>query len=43
MAKVAAGIGIVAGLVGTVVMTVVQMIEMQFSGRKPSDTPYSAV
>lgn len=37
------GIGIVAGLVGTVVMTAAQMIEMQFSGRKPSDMPYKAV
>lgn len=45
MAQVAAGtgIGIIAGLVGTVVMTAAQMIEMQFSGRKPSDTPYKAV
>ncbi|MBF8965518.1 hypothetical protein I0P70_19870 [Pontibacter sp. FD36] len=45
VAKVAAGIGIglIAGLVGTVVMTAAQMLEMQFSGRKPSDTPYQAV
>ncbi|CAN5891328.1 hypothetical protein BH24BAC1_BH24BAC1_26160 [soil metagenome] len=45
LARVATGIGIgiVAGLVGTVVMTAAQMIEMQFSGREPSDTPYKAV
>lgn len=45
IAQVAAGIGIgmVAGLVGTAVMTAAQMIEMQFSGREPSDTPYQAV
>lgn len=45
LARVASGIGIglVAGLVGTVVMTAAQMIEMQFSGREPSDTPYKAV
>lgn len=45
IARVAAGIGIgiVAGMVGTAVMTAAQMIEMQFSGRKSSDTPYKAV
>jgi hypothetical protein len=45
LARVATGIGIgiVAGLVGTAVMTAAQMIEMQFSGREPSDTPYKAV
>lgn len=37
------GIGIVAGLVGTAVMTAAQMIEMQISGRESSDTPYKAV
>lgn len=37
------GIGIMAGLVGTAVMTAAQMIEMQISGRKSSDTPYKAV
>lgn len=37
------GIGIVSGLAGTVVMTAAQMIEMQISGRKPSDAPYQAV
>ena len=45
IAHVAAGIGIgiLAGLAGTVVMTAAQMIEMQISGRKPSNTPYKAV
>lgn len=45
IAHVAAGIGIgiLAGLIGTVVMTAAQMIEMQISGRKPSNTPYKAV
>lgn len=45
IAHVAAGIGIgiVAGLVGTAVMTAAQMLEMQISGRKSSDTPYQAV
>jgi hypothetical protein len=37
------GIGILAGLAGTAVMTVAQMIEMKISGRKPSITPYKAV
>lgn len=43
-AKVAGAIGkgIVAGLIGTAVMTVAQMIEMQLSGRESSDTPYQA-
>jgi len=39
----AIGRGIVAGLAGTAVMTVAQMIEMKISGRQPSDTPYKAV
>lgn len=45
IAQVAAGIGIgvVSGLVGTLVMTAAQLIEMQISGRKSSDTPYKAV
>lgn len=45
IAHVAAGIGIgiLAGLAGTVVMTAAQMIEMKISGRKPSNTPYKAV
>jgi hypothetical protein len=45
LARVASGIGIgmVAGLAGTLVMTAAQMMEMQISGRAPSDTPYRAV
>jgi hypothetical protein len=45
LAKVASGVGIgfVAGLVGTAAMTAAQMIEMHFSGREASDTPYQAV
>lgn len=45
LARVASGIGIglVAGLVGTVAMTAAQMIEMQISGRESSDMPYKAV
>lgn len=39
----AIGRGIIAGLAGTAVMTVAQMIEMKITGRKPSDTPYKAV
>jgi hypothetical protein len=39
----AIGRGLVAGLVGTAVMTVAQMIEMKLTGRKASDTPYKAV
>ncbi|MCX2740315.1 hypothetical protein [Pontibacter anaerobius] len=38
----AIGKGIVAGLIGTAVMTVAQMIEMQLSDRDSSDTPYKA-
>ena len=38
----AIGKGIVAGLIGTAVMTIAQMLEMQLSGRDPSDTPYQA-
>ncbi|TPE46361.1 hypothetical protein [Pontibacter mangrovi] len=38
----AIGKGIVAGLIGTAVMTIAQMIEMQMSGRESSDTPYKA-
>ncbi|MCJ8163221.1 hypothetical protein MKJ04_00095 [Pontibacter sp. E15-1] len=37
------GIGVVAGLVGTAVLTAAQMLEMQISGREPSNTPYKAV
>jgi hypothetical protein len=45
IAEIAAGIGIgiVAGFVGTVVMTAAQMVEMKITGRKASDTPYKAV
>ncbi|MFD2515148.1 hypothetical protein ACFSRY_14845 [Pontibacter locisalis] len=39
----AIGKGLVAGLIGTAVMTIAQMIEMQISGRESSDTPYKAV
>lgn len=45
IAEVAAGIGVgvLAGIAGTIVMTAAQMIEMKYSGRKSSDTPYKAV
>lgn len=45
LARVVSGIGIgmVAGLAGTLVMTAAQLIEMQISGRAPSDAPYRAV
>jgi hypothetical protein len=39
----AIGKGLVAGLIGTAVMTIAQMIEMQISGREASNTPYKAV
>ena len=39
----AIGIGIVAGLIGTVAMTISQMIEMKIDKREPSDTPLKAV
>lgn len=44
-ANVAAGIGIgiLAGLAGTAVMTAAQMIEMKITGRKGSYTPYNAI
>ncbi|WP_299754676.1 hypothetical protein [uncultured Pontibacter sp.] len=38
----AIGKGIVAGLIGTAVMTIAQMIEMQLQDRESSDTPYKA-
>ncbi|WP_242919190.1 hypothetical protein [Pontibacter liquoris] len=38
----AAGRGLLAGLAGTAAMTVAQLIEMQLTGREPSDTPYKA-
>lgn len=37
------GVGIVAGMVGTAIMTAAQMLEMKYTGRKPSNTPYKAV
>ncbi len=36
------GAGIIAGIVGTGVITFAQMIEMKITGRKPSDTPAQA-
>lgn len=39
----AIGNGILAGMVGTAVMTVAQMIEMKISDRKPSTAPIEAV
>ncbi len=39
----AIGVGLMAGLAGTVAMTVSQMIDMKITGRKPSDTPANAV
>lgn len=44
-AEIAAGIGIglLAGALGTAVMTVAQMIDMKITGREPSDTPYKAI
>lgn len=36
------GRGLVAGLAGTAVMTVIQMIEMKLAGRAPSGTPAKA-
>ncbi len=37
------GIGLLAGAVGTTVMTAAQMIDMKVTGREPSDTPYKAI
>ncbi|MGK7370844.1 MAG: hypothetical protein ACNS64_11585 [Candidatus Halalkalibacterium sp. M3_1C_030] len=37
------GIGLLAGAVGTAVMTVAQMLDMKITGRESSDTPYKAV
>ncbi len=44
-AEIAAGIGIglLAGAVGTAVMTIAQMIDMKVTGREPSDTPYKSI
>lgn len=39
----ALGKGIIAGLAGTVAITLSQMIEMKITGRKPSNTPAQAV
>ena len=39
----AIGVGLIAGLAGTIAMTLCQMAEMKVSGRKPSDTPANAV
>lgn len=35
----AIGVGLIAGFVGTIVMTVCQKIEMEISGRKASQLP----
>ena len=45
LAKVgtAIGVGLIAGLAGTVAITVSQMIEMKMTGRGSSDTPANAV
>lgn len=37
------GVGLIAGLAGTVAMTLCQKIEMKVTGRKASDTPAAAV
>ncbi len=39
----ALGKGIIAGIAGTAVITLSQMIEMKITGRKPSDAPAKAV
>lgn len=39
----ALGKGIIAGLAGTVAISLAQMIEMKLSGRQPSETPAKAV
>ena len=41
-AGTAIGIGLIAGLAGTIAMTISQKIEMKITGRKPSDTPAKA-
>jgi N-acetylglucosamine-6-phosphate deacetylase len=38
----AVGRGLFAGLIGTVVMTVVQLVEIKLTGRKPSTAPADA-
>jgi len=37
------GVGLIAGFAGTFAITVSQRIEMEITGRKPSDTPANAV
>jgi hypothetical protein len=39
----AIGVGLIAGLAGTVAMTLCQIAEMKVTGRKPSNTPANAV
>jgi hypothetical protein len=39
----AIGVGLIAGLAGTIAMTLCQMVEMKVTGRKPSITPANAV
>lgn len=36
------GIGLIAGLAGTIAMTISQKVEMKITGRKPSDSPAKA-
>ncbi len=45
LAKVgtAIGVGLIAGLGGTIVMTIFQRIDMKITGRKGSTTPANAV
>jgi hypothetical protein len=38
----AIGVGLIAGLAGTIAMTLCQMAEMKVTGRKPSNTPEKA-
>lgn len=39
----AIGVGLIAGLAGTIAMTLCQIAEMKVTGRKPSNTPANAV
>lgn len=39
----AIGVGLIAGLTGTIAMTLCQIAEMKVTGRKPSNTPANAV
>jgi hypothetical protein len=45
LAKVgtAIGVGLMAGLAGTIAMTVCQRMDMKITGRRGSDTPATAV